>query len=467
MAWDPATGSLDFKTLRALYRSGEATPADVVEAVYERIVSRDDDPAWTALVPRDAALAAARALTPDEIDAKPLYGIPFGIKENFDLQGFETTNACAASARMAHRNGVIVQRLIDAGAIAIGKNNMDQFGVGLNGTRTDYGIPRCVFNADYISGGSTSGGGVVVAAGMASFALGGDAAGSGRVPAALNNVVGLKATPGLIPNWAPMPAGMPMSNSAITLTVADAVTVARTLVTYDPTDPRSKPAAETYDITPPPLPAAFRFAVPDAGSLVFHGDPEAERLFAEAVAQFEALGGERVEVDCTPYLKAAKLLYEGPFIAQRTANMEAFFRANADKMFPATREIVSWGLNYSAMDAFRAVQAIEGVKQTARALFRDVEFLLTPTTPTTFTVEEMLADNIALNAVLGTYTNFVNLLDLPALAVPAGFRADGLALGVMLIGPSLSDNRIAGHGARYHAATGLPLGATGTLVDTL
>ena len=460
MDWDPKTGSLDLATLRAFHDAG-GEPAEVIEAVYDRLAAREGDPAWIALVPREAALAQARALSRERRGAQPLWGAPFGVKDNFDLAGLETTDGCRARARMATTTTPIVQRLIDAGAIPIGKNNMDQFGVGLNGTRTDYGIPRCVFDDAYVSGGSTSGGGVAVGAGVVSFAIGGDAAGSGRVPAALNNIVGLKPTPGVVPSSGmPSQAGMVGSHSLLTLTVADAVTATQVILGHDPADPFSKPEGATLSLAPPPLPPRFRFAVPDAASRRFEGDAEAERLFDEAVARLETLGGEAVPTDLSTYLALAVELYEGPFIAQRTANLEAFLDAHADAVFPATREILSWGRKWSAMDLFRAQYRLAAVRQQARALFRDVAFLATPTTPTTVTIDAMLADNIPLNAMLGTFTNFVNLLDLPAISIPAGFRADGLPQGLMLIGPSLSDASLAAFAAAHERAAGLPVGAT-------
>ena len=347
---------------------------------------------------------------------------------------------------------------MEAGAIPVGKNNMDQFGVGLNGTRTDYGIPRCVFDERYISGGSTSGGGVAVAAGMVSFALGGDAAGSGRVPAALNNIVGFKPTPGTVPNTGqPSRAGMVGSHSLLTLTVGDAIRATEVLFGYDPEDPFSKPEAADLQLHAE-VPDAFRVAVPDPSSRRFAGDLEAERLFDRALAGLEHLGGTIVPTDLSLYLDAAKELYEGPFIAQRTANLSAFLEAYGEAVFPATREILSWGKNWSAVDLFEAQYRIRGVCQRMRTLFRDVDLIAVPTTPTTFTVDDMLADNIELNATLGTYTNFVNLLDLPAVSVSAGFRADGLPQGLMLIAPSLADARLATFAARYEeqAATRVP-----------
>lgn len=466
MPWTADGGSLDFATLGAAYRTGTLRPAAVVEAVYDRIAARGQGPEWIALVPRAAAMAAAASLERrGDAASLPLYGLPFGVKDNFDVAGLPTAHGCRAASRIADADHPIVAALVAAGAIPIGKNNMDQFGVGLNGTRTDYGIPACVFDPAYISGGSTSGGGVAVASGQVSFALGGDAAGSGRVPAALNNIVGLKPTPHLVPSGEASAAGMTATHSILALTVADCVAATRAIIGYDPADPLSRPEAETFDLVLAEPPSRFRFGVPSAATIDFHGDAEAARLFDEAVARMQTIGGTAVEVDFRPFYRAAKMLYEGPFISQRLANMQDFLDANFDRVHPATRTIVSWGRGYSATDVFRAQHEMAGYRQLARGLFRDLACLLTPTTPTTFTIAELTAgteDNIALNAVLGTYTNFVNLMHLSALAVPAGFRGDGKPLGVSLVGPELGDSLVAGIGARYHRALGGPLGATAT-----
>lgn len=458
--WDPLTGSLALPVLRAFYQSG-GSPQDVFGAVFDRIGARGPDPAWIALRSRQEVMAEAAKLDRADIHQKPLWGVPFGVKDNLDLAGMETTNGCRAHTRKAATTTPIVQCLIDAGAIPVGKNNMDQFGVGINGTRTDFGVPRCAFDEAYISGGSTSGGGVVVAAGLVSFAIGGDAAGSGRVPAALNNIVGLKPTPGLVPNTGiPTVAGLVGTNSLLTLTVDDAVTATQVILGYDPKDPFSKPEAENYALSAPDPPATFRFAVPDSASRHFSDDTEAARLFDEAVTCLESLGGTAVPTDITPFLEQARALYEGPFIAQRTANLEAFLAKHEADVFPATREILGWGHRYTAKDLFRAEYKLRAVKQFARTLFQDVAFLATPTTPTTVTVAQMLADNIGLNAMLGIYTNFVNLVDLPAISVPAGFRDDGLPLGLMLIGARLDDARLAAYAAAYQKQANVPLGAT-------
>lgn len=250
MNWSPENGSLDFRTLHAAYRAGTLTPSAVVSAVYERIHARGPDPAWTLVIPREKAMAAAAALEASGAspDTHPLFGLPLGIKENFDLAGYPTNNACRASEYMAATTDPIVQRLLDKGAIAIGRNNMDQFGMGVVGVRTDYGIPSCVFDKDYISGGSTSGGGVAVSAGLVSFALGGDAAGSGRVPAALQNLVGLKPTNGLVPLGISV-AGMGASHTVLTLTVEDNVHAIRQLIQHIEDDPLSLPEAASFDST--------------------------------------------------------------------------------------------------------------------------------------------------------------------------------------------------------------------------
>ena len=465
MSWDPVTGALDIATLHRHYRAGTLTPEAVVAAVLDRIAARGEDNVWITLIDRETTLARARALMdrPGGRDL-PLYGIPFGIKDNLDLEGVPSTSGVRAWQRMPDRTAPLVQTLIDAGAIPIGKQNQDQLGIGLVGVRTDYGPPACVFDPTYISGGSSSGGGVSVAAGLVSFAVANDAAGSGRVPAALNNIVGYKPTPGLFPRAAPSAAGMVGTENFLTLTVADAVLLSNLCFRYDPADPFSKPQAAGFRVSDGPAPARFRFAIPDAASLDTDGDAEARRLFSESVARLERLGGTAVEIDLTPFKTAARMLYEGPFIGQRYANFGDRFEAEPDALHPATAEILSWGRNYSAADVFKAQYVMAGYVQQARALFTEVDVLVTPTTPTTYTIAALQADNIALNARMGTYTNFVNLLDLPAVSVPAGLRADGLSLGTMLIGPSLGDDLICRLAAALHGALGLAPGrATATV----
>ncbi|HEX2525401.1 MAG TPA: amidase family protein [Geminicoccus sp.] len=461
MNWSPENGSLDFRTLHAAYRAGTLTPSAVVSAVYERIHARGPDPAWTLVIPRENAMAAAATLEASGAspDTHPLFGLPLGIKENFNLAGYPTNNACRASEYMAATTDPIVQRLLDKGAIAIGRNNMDQFGMGVVGVRTDYGIPSCVFDKDYISGGSTSGGGVVVSAGLVSFALGGDAAGSGRVPAALQNLVGLKPTNGLVPLGIST-AGMGASHTVLTLTVEDNVHAIRQLIQHVEDDPLSLPEAAGFDLKIEPMPARFRFAVPSRASRLFFGDEAAEALFDAAIERLEGMGGTAVEFDYAPFHAAAKLLYEDAFIARRYANLKPVWEKCGDRFHPATREILSWGTKYSGADVFVAQYNLARYRKIAMKLFQDVDVMVTPTTPTTFTIAQLNEKNIERNAIMGTYTNFVNLMEFCALAVPNGFRPDGLPQGLMFIAPSFQDNRILGFGAAYHRALGLTMGAT-------
>jgi allophanate hydrolase len=460
-AWSPATGSLDFITLHRAYADGGLTPSQVIDAVYDRIAARGKDPAWITLVPRAVALDAARTLeSRADRAALPLFGLPLSVKDSFDIAGMMTTEGCRAYAYEAEATDPTVTRLLGAGAILIGKTNMDQFGVGINGTRTDYGIPRCVFDPDYISGGSTSGGGVTVAAGLVSLALGGDAAGSGRVPAALQNIVGLKPTPGLVSLGGRSPAGMSASHTVLTLTVADAVTATRVLIGYDPEDPLSRPEADDFRLQAGPPPAVFRFGVPSAETRIFHGDAEAERLFDEAIARLEAMGGVAVPLDYGPFLAVARMLYEDAFIARRYANLQTFYDAHEAALHPATRTIVGWGRDYSGADVFVAQHRLARSRRVIGAMMDGIDVLVTPTTPTTFTVAAMGEDNIALNAVLGTYTNFVNLLDMCAIAVPNGLRADGKPQGISFVGLPLRDAQLAGFAAAWERQLGLTLGAT-------
>lgn len=460
--WSPATGSLDFATLQRGYAIGRLTPSQVVAAVFDRITRRGDDPAWICLVQRSEAMAAAQRLEAlADHGHMPLFGLPMSVKDSFDIAGMETTEGCRAFAHRADSTDPIVTRLLDAGAILIGKTNMDQFGVGINGTRTDFGIPRCAFDADYISGGSTSGGGVTVAAGLVSFALGGDAAGSGRVPAALNNIVGLKPTLGLVSLGGRSRAGMSASHTVLTLTVADAVAATRVIIGYDAEDPLSRPEAADFALNVGNISGAFRFGIPSPGSRTFHGDAEAERLFDDAVETLCGMGGEAVPLNYAPFLAVAKMLYEDAFIARRYANLQTFFDEHNAEIHPATRTIVGWGRGYSGADVFEAQHRLARHKRGIMAMMAGLDILVTPTTPTTFTVTEMQADNIALNAVLGTYTNFVNLLDMCAIAVPNGTRADGKPQGISFVSSALQDSLVASFGAAWERQRRLTLGATG------
>ncbi|MCX5515889.1 allophanate hydrolase [Kaistia algarum] len=464
LPWSTATGSLDLTTLGRLYRNGSLTPSAVVDAVYDRIAARGDDHVWIHLAPRDSLLAQAAKLEQAGPTEDPLWGIPFSVKDCNDVPGMPTTNALPQMAYVPETTGQSMQRLLDSGALCLGKVNMDQFGIGLVGVRTPYGACSSVFHEDFISGGSSSGSGVSVGAGLVSFSVANDAAGSGRVPAAFNNIVGLKPTPGLISNSAVSGGGSLKSAETMTvfaLTVEDAVTVGKRMAGYDPAYEFSKPEADQVDLVVGPIPPRFRFGVPAGAALRFFGDVEAAKLFDTAIARLEAMGGTRVEVDFTPFEETQKLLYGGPFIAERAIAMDSVVEKYRDVIHPVTLQILETSSDYSAKDVFAAMHRVAALKRDTRAAWTDIDVLLVPTTPTIYRKDEILADPIRLNAQLGIYTNFVNLMGLCGVAVPNGFRPDGLPQGVTFLAPTWQDAKAASYAAAFQKRTGLTLGATG------
>jgi allophanate hydrolase len=463
MAWDELKGSLDFTTLHALYASGQLRPEDVVRAVYRRIAARGQDHVWIHLVPEADAVAAARRVAATLPASAALYGLPCAIKDNIDVPGLPSTNAFPPSRRVATRTGPAVQRLLDAGAIVIGKTNMDQLAIGLVGVRTPYGVARNAFDAAFVPGGSSSGSGVAVGAGLVAFALGNDAAGSGRVPAAFNNVVGVKPTPGLVSNTAVVGGGTAKSLETISvfaLTVDDGMHVLRLIAGYDPDDLFSKTEARFCDLAQQAAPARFRFAVPRARDLVFFGDADAARLFEAAIARLEGLGGTAVEIPYAVFNEAQRLLYEAPFLAERNVSVEAMIAGHEDALHPATRTILESARDWTARDAYRAIHQLAELKRDARRLLAGTDVFVVPTTPTIYRIAEVEADPIRLNARLGTYTNFVNLMDLCGIAVPSGFRTDGLPLGITVLAEAFAEAKAAAIADAFHRATGLTLGAT-------
>ncbi|HVB47389.1 MAG TPA: allophanate hydrolase [Burkholderiales bacterium] len=454
-----ARDSLDIGWLRQAYLSGVRRPSAVLEQVLERIARRGDDHVWIERVPRAALEARALELERASPDALPLYGIPFAIKDNIDLAGLPTTAACPDYAYVPRASAAVVQRLLDAGAIAIGKTNLDQFATGLVGTRSPYGACRNPFDPQYISGGSSSGSAVAVAAGLVSFALGTDTAGSGRVPAAFNNLVGLKPSLGLLSTRGVVPACRSLDCvSILGLTVRDAQAVLRVAQGYDGKDPYARPAPQAAARA---FGERFRFGVPGKGTLEFFGDRDYERLFGAALERLEALGGERLELDFRPFLDAARLLYEGPWVAERWLVIRELLARKPEAIRPDTRRVIEKAASFSAADAFAAAYRLQALRHEAEAAWAAVELIVTPTAPTVYTLAQVEAEPIVLNSRLGTYTNFVNLFDLAALAVPAGFRADGLPFGVTLLAPAFSDAALCALGERLQRAFGLPLGATG------
>ena len=444
---------LSLSVLREAYAAGRITPLGLIEEVLRR-VERSDPAVWISKLAADKLRAEAAALGDRPDLRRPLWGIPFAVKDNIDCAGLPTTAGCPEYAYAPQVDAPVVARLRAAGALMIGKTNLDQFATGLNGTRSPYGAARSVFDARYISGGSSSGSAVAVASGQVAFALGTDTAGSGRVPAAFNNLVGIKPTRGLLSTRGVVPACRSLDCvTVLALDTADATEAVSIASGYDADDPYSRQAS-THSLSQ----TAMRFGVLSAGEREFHGDREAEALYDKAIARFESLGGRAVEFDYRPFREAAALLYEGPWPAERLAATENFLRSHADAVEPTVRRIIEAGARISGADVFRGLHELERLRRECEQQWSGLDCLLLPTTPTIYSVDAMLAEPIACNARLGRYTNFVNLLDCCAVAVPAGFRLDGLPFGVTLIAPAFADADLARHAARLQQATASGLG---------
>ena len=403
------------------------------------------NPVWIHKAPQAAAAASA------PVSAGPLSGLRFAVKDNIDVAGMPTTAGCPAYAYEPARSATAVQKLLDAGAVCAGKTNLDQFATGLSGMRSPYGDCRNAFNPDYISGGSSSGSALAVALGMADFALGTDTAGSGRVPAAFNNLVGLKPTRGLVSTAGVVPACRSLDCvSVFAKSCSRALSVLEAMQGYDPADPYSRQGVSVAFEN-----KNLQVAVPS--DLEFYGDTAYAALFAQAL---EKLGGARVPVDFAPFLAAQQLLYDGPWLAERTAQMQSFMQQHANDMHPVVRDVIAGGGRYSAVDAFQAQYRLAALRRETQAVWGAADVLVVPGAPTIYTRAEMAADPVVLNARLGLYTNFVNLLDLAAITVPAGFRSDGLPFGITLIGPAFSDRALAALGARFLGESDIAVPAT-------
>jgi allophanate hydrolase len=455
--------SLDLAALSSAYAAG-LSPVETVREVFARIAVRGDDHVWIALRPEAEVVGEALALVKRRAagEVLPLFGVPFAVKDNLDVAGLPTTAACPAFAYTPVADAEVVRRLRAAGALVIGKTNLDQFATGLVGVRSPYGAPSSVFNSDYISGGSSSGSAVAVAAGLASFALGTDTAGSGRVPAAFNNLVGWKPTKGLLSTTGLVPACRSLDCvSVFALTCADAAEIAGVVAAYDVADAYARPAPPER----PAFPRAFRFGVPRPGQLEFFGDAEAACLFAGAVLRLQALGGVAVEIDFAPFRATADLLYSGPWVAERLAAITPFVDEHPDALHPITAKIIGGARRFDAADAFRAFYRLEELRRVVAPTWDKIDVLLLPTTPTIYTHAELAAEPVLANTRLGTYTNFVNLLDMCGVAVPSGFRSDGLPQGVTLLAPAFADAAVLALGGRLHAALGGKLGGTSAPLD--
>jgi allophanate hydrolase len=441
----------------AAHNAGKS-PAETIKETYARIAAHADPALFVTLRPESAALAEAERLAAAGPRGRPLYGVPFAVKDNIDVAGLPTTAACPAFAYTPERSAFVVERLVAAGAVVIGKTNLDQFATGLVGVRSPYGVARNALRGDLIPGGSSSGSAAAVGAGLAPFALGTDTAGSGRVPAAMNGIVGLKPSLGALSGRGLVPACRTLDTISIfALNAADAFAAFQVASAYDEADPYAR-------VYPPPSLAdanGLRVGVPK--SLEFFGDAEAEVAFARDVEAVAAMGYEIVAFDFSSFAETARLLYEGPWVAERYAATKPLIEANPDALHPVTRAIIEGARKFDATAAFEAFYKLAALKRETGAAWREFDVMLVPTAPRLYTVAEVLADPVTLNSRLGTYTNFVNLLDLAAFAVPSGMRGDGLPSSVTLIGPNGTDGLLAGLAARIQARSGAPMGATGLM----
>ncbi|GAA5168517.1 allophanate hydrolase [Viridibacterium curvum] len=449
----PESPDLSFSALRAAYAAGETVSARMQDLL-DHIDTRVDPLAWIYRLPREDVMARARALDAADATQLPLFGIPFAVKDNIDVAGIPTTAACPEFSYIPKVSATVVQRLLDAGAILIGKTNLDQFATGLVGVRSPYGVPSSVFSREHVSGGSSSGSAVAVAAGAVSFSLGTDTAGSGRVPAAFNNIVGYKPTRGMLSGAGMVPACRSLDTvSVFALNCSDGWEVMSLAAGRDAADPLSRTAL------PVGLPKRLRIGVPRMDQREFFGDTTAEVAYAAALDRLAKMG-ELVEFDFAPFSETAALLYEGPWVAERLEATQQLLRDNPNAIEPAVRSIVEKGLRYSAVDAHRGYTHLATLRAKVAPTWAACDVIALPTAPTHYRIDAVRADPVRLNSHLGTYTNFANLLDLCALAVPSSMRPDGLPFGITFFAPAWHDAALAKLGDRYHRESALPCGGT-------
>lgn len=449
--------------LRDWQRHYQSAPQSLRSSLGIVLNSLDErDNAWlyratpTQLEEQITQLETLREQAGGSLATLPLYGVPFAVKDNIDVAGWPTTASCPAFEYIAQADATVVANLQAKGAIVIGKTNLDQFATGLVGTRSPHGAVKNTFNPNYVSGGSSSGSASVLARGLVAFSLGTDTAGSGRVPAGFNNIVGLKPTKGWLSNRGVVPAcRLNDCVSIFALSVADAAYVATLAGGYDPEDAYSRANPHT---APAAMSSQPRFAVPD--SLEFFGDTESEKAFQLALDKLVSSGVSLVNIDFTPFKALAEQLYYGAWVAERTVAVGKIFEDTPEVMDPVVRGIVASGLNYSATDAWKAEYLRAELSRKINQALEGFDALVVPTSPTLRTLDEMVQEPVLFNSQFGTYTNFTNLADLCALALPSSIRDDGLPSGITLIAPAWHDAALAAFGRQWQRSLSLTLGAT-------
>ncbi|MDQ8180571.1 allophanate hydrolase [Pelagicoccus sp. SDUM812005] len=452
--------SFDITTLREGYLAGDFTVSDIIRETLSRIKSGDSK-IWICVDTEERLLAQAAELESKSPHDLPLYGIPFAVKDNIDVAQLPTTAACPDFRYFADADATVVAQLRAAGAIPVGKTNLDQFATGLVGVRSPYGVPGNAFNPDYIPGGSSSGSAVSVALGQVSFSLGTDTAGSGRVPACFNNLVGLKPSRGLLSNTGLVPACKSLDCISIfALNAGDAQSALHAAACYDPSDAYSRPFPTSLESPKRAFREGMTFGVPSPEQLQFFGDQDYLNLYLESVKRLESLGFKKQVIDFSPFLAAARLLYEGPWVAERYWAIQDLIKESPDSLHPTTRAIIEKGIEGTAVDAFDAAYKLQAFRQAIQPLWEEVDFLATPTAGTHYTIDQVEADPIQLNSNLGYYTNFMNLLDLSSVAVPTGFTSKQLPFGITVIAPAFHDEKLLAIADKLQIASDLNLGAT-------
>jgi len=446
-------------TLLCDHLEGRRTLRETIAATYARHRDHGDDAMFITLRPETEVLAEAARLQAEGAMGRKLWGVPVAVKDNIDVAGLPTTAACPAFSYLPVADAGAVARLRAAGAIIIGKTNLDQFATGLNGTRSPYGVPRNALRADLVPGGSSSGSACAVAAGIVPVALGTDTAGSGRVPAGLQNLVGLKPSLGLVSTAGVVPACRTLDCvSVFALTVDDASAVLEVIAGRDAADPfsRTVPLGRLGALPPHP-----KLAIPRPADLDFDDDPVAAASFALAVKRAQELGASIVPLDMTPFYETARLLYDGPWVAERFLAIRDLLARDADAILPVIRQVIAGRPLPDAADTFAAQYRLAELALAAKSALKGIDAMMVPTAPRPVTLGQMADDPVGQNSLLGRYTNFVNLLDMCALAVPVSLAGDGTAAGVTFIAPSGHDAALASFGRAFHQASGLMLGATG------
>ncbi len=453
--------------LRAHYQRGDFTPRELIAVLRERSMECADRNIWIHELSDSEIEPYLAALNKRNIEDAPLYGIPFAIKDNIDLANIQTTAACEAVAYTPREHAYVVANLLEAGAIPLGKTNLDQLATGINGTRSPWGACKNSFDPQYISGGSSSGSAVAVALGLASFALGTDTAGSGRIPAAFNNIVGWKPSRGLLSNRGMLPACKSIDCMTLfALTASDINTLLPFVARFDTEDAYSRhnpaynfPEKSGAQAFGAPAKKYFEFGVPRAEQLQFFGDERYRAAFAQSLTILEQLGGKKREIDFSDFLDAARLLYEGPWIAERYHGIRGVIETNPGALLPVIKTIIGAGRDKSAIDTFDAMYKMQALRRKIEGLIDSLEFVATPTAGTHFTLAQMLAEPILHNSELGYYTNYMNLLDLAAVAVPTQIMDNGMPFGITLFSDRFSDLRLLSYAQQIQTTTRLPLGA--------